>query len=192
MAATSDTNDDAGRFRRTIEAIDAISAGDPHVLTVGDRPRPRSLGEAERATEWIEQLVPSPSEALRLATRAHHLRRWEIPRHTYPEGRTGYLKWKRDLHKHHVDAVGQVMREKGYDLDAIARVQEIVRKKGINKAPDAEVQALEDALCLVFIETQYADLATKVADSEKMAEIVDKTLAKMSPRGREIAAGLMA
>jgi hypothetical protein len=90
-----------------------------------------------------------------------------------------------------VHAVGQVLQEQGYDVDVIARVQDIVRKKGINKTPDAEVQALEDALCLVFIETQYSELAAKVADPEKMAEIVDKTLAKMSPRGREIAAGLM-
>lgn len=179
------------RFRRTIDAIDAVSAADPHVLAVGDRTRPKSLGEAERATEWINELVPSPSEALLLATRAHHLRRWEIPRDTYPEGRAGYLKWKRDLHQHHVHAVGQVLQEQGYDVDVIARVQDIVRKKGINKTPDAEVQALEDALCLVFIETQYSELAAKVADPEKMAEIVDKTLAKMSPRGREIAAGLM-
>ncbi|MDQ1403511.1 MAG: hypothetical protein QOG03_1827 [Actinomycetota bacterium] len=185
------TGTDTARFRRAISAIDALNAGDPNSLDVRGDVRPKALGEAELATEWIERLVTSPSEGLLLATRAHHLRRWEIPRATYPEGRNGYLRWKRDLHKHHVEAVGRVLAHEGYGAEDIARVQDIVRKKGINRTPDAEVQALEDALCLVFIETQYAELAAKVDDDVKMSEIVDKTLEKMSERGRAFAAALM-
>lgn len=179
------------RFARAVTAIDEINAGDPNTLVVRGVERPKALGEAELATEWIERLVPSPSPELVLATRAHHLRRWEIPRATYPEGRAGYLRWKTDLHRHHVAAVGEVLSAVGFDADLIARVQDIVRKKGINRTPDTEVRALEDALGLVFIETQYADLEAKVDDPTKMADIVDKTLAKMSDVGRAYAAQLM-
>ena len=35
-------------------------------------------------------------ETLLLAARAHHLRRWELPRDSYPVGRAGYLRWRRD------------------------------------------------------------------------------------------------
>jgi hypothetical protein len=179
------------RLAGALAAIDEINAGDPNTLLVRGVERPKALGEAELATEWIERLVPSPSPELLLATRAHHLRRWEIPRATYPEGRAGYLRWKSDLHRHHVAAVGEALSALGFEPATIARVQDIVRKKGINRQPDADVQALEDALALVFIETQYADLDDKVADPGKMAEIVDKTLAKMSPAGQEIAARLL-
>jgi hypothetical protein len=53
-----------------------------------------------------------------------------------------------------------------------------VRKRGLGKDPD--VQTLEDALCLVFLETQFDDLAARM-DPEKLDGIVDKTLKKMSP-----------
>ena len=62
--------------------------------------------------------------------------------------------------------------------ETIARVQDLVRKRGLGKDPD--VQTLEDALCLVFLETQFHDLAARL-DPEKLTGVVDKTLKKMSP-----------
>jgi hypothetical protein len=63
-------------------------------------------------------------------------------------------------------------------------VQDIVRKRGLGK--DAEVQVFEDALCLVFVETQLHDLAARV-EQEKMVDVVRKTLVKMSPRAIDLA-----
>ena len=57
-------------------------------------------------------------------------------------------------------------------------VQDLVRKRGLGKDP--EVQTLEDALCLVFLETQFHDLAARL-DPDKLDGVVDKTLKKMSP-----------
>ena len=64
----------------------------------------------------------------------------------------------------------------GYDATTIERVQDIIRKR--NLGTDPEVQALEDALCLVFIETQLRELAA--TDDEKMVAIIQKTATKMS------------
>ena len=72
----------------------------------------------------------------------------------------------------------------GYDAATIARVQDIVRKRNLARDPD--VQALEDALCLVFIETQFAELTAKL-DRPKMIDVVRKTLKKMSAEGRALA-----
>ena len=130
------------------------------------------------------KLRPDASEALLLAARAHHIRRWAVPRSTYPEGREGYLRWRSELHRHHAGTVAAILEGEGYDGETIARVQDIVHKRQL--ARDPEVQTLEDALCLVFLETQFHDLAARL-DSAKMVEVMRKTFLKMSPAGQRAA-----
>jgi hypothetical protein len=172
------------RFERAIAAIDAANADDPHRIVVRGEDRPKELAHAELVTEWVRKLRPDASEELLLAARAHHVRRWEIPRDSYPDGRPGYLKWRRALQDLHARVAGEALSGAGYDTDAIERVQAIIRKRNLNR--DEEVQALEDALCLVFLETQFDALAARL-DDEKMDDVVTKTLVKMSDRGKELA-----
>lgn len=172
------------RFDRAIAAIDGANADDPNRVVVRGVERPKELAHAELMTEWIGKLRPDAGEALLLAARAHHIRRWMTPRSDYPEGRSGYLRWRTGLHKLHADEVGRILAGEGYDEATISRVQEIVRKRDL--AHDPDVQALEDALCLVFVETQFHDLAARL-DDEKMVDVVRKTLAKMSDRGKAFA-----
>ena len=169
------------RFAAAIAAIDAANADDPARIVVRGVERPKELAHAELVSEWVDRLRPDASEALRLAARAHHIRRWTVPRSSYPQGRAGYLKWRRDLHGVHADEVGGILAGLDYDTVTIERVQEIVKKRNLAKDPD--VQVLEDALCLVFIETQFHDLAART-EPEKMVDIVRKTLAKMSDDGK--------
>ena len=121
-------------------------------------------------------------DALLLAARAHHVRRWDIPRDTEPEGRPGYLRWKRTLQRHHAEIAGRILAGVGYDDATIGRVQAIVVKEHLRDDPD--VQTLEDALALVFVETQFADLADRL-DEDHMVDVVVRTLRKMTPAGRE-------
>jgi hypothetical protein len=169
---------DGDRLSRAIAAIDAANADDPNLVVVRGRERPKELAHAELVSEWVGRLAPAPSEALLLAARAHHVRRWAIPRDSYPQGRPGYLRWRRALHDLHADTVGRILAEAGYDTATIRRVQDLVRKRGLGR--DAEVQVLEDALCLVFVETQLHDLAARL-DADKMVDVARKTLVKMSP-----------
>ena len=164
-------------FQAAIDAIDAANAQDPRTLVVRGSSRPWSLGEAELATVWLDQLHPDASDALRLAVRAHHLRRWETPRATYPEGRSGYLKWRKHLYDVASDHAEALLRDAGIDADDIARVSQIMHKR--NLSTDAESQAYEDVLCLVFLESQFNDFAART-DKTKLDGIVTKTLAKMS------------
>jgi hypothetical protein len=168
-------------------AIDAANAGDPNTIVVrGDR-RPKEQAHAEMAVEWVRALVPEPSEALLLAARAHHVRRWEIDRSSEPKGRAGYLRWKRDLQQHHAEVAGRVLADAGVDPATIERVQAIIKKERLRT--DAEVQALEDALCLVFVETQFGDLTAQLGE-DHMVEVVVKTLRKMTPAGHAAALAL--
>ena len=172
---------------RAIAAIDAANAADPTVIVIDGQERPKELAHAELVTEWVHRLDPEPSEPLLLAARAHHLRRWTIPRTSYPTGRAGYLKWRKTLHEQHAQDVAGILERVGYDDATVARVQDLVRKRGLGKDP--EVQRLEDALCLVFIQTQLRDLAARL-DAEKLPGIIEKTKKKMSDRAVELALGL--
>ena len=156
-------------------AIDAANAEDPNG---------KELDHAERAVAWIRRLRPDAPDELLLAARGHHVRRWEIPRTDEPEGRPGYLRWKRRLQQHHADVLGRVLDGSGFD---VARVQAIVRKERLKTDPD--VQSLEDALALVFLETQLADLGAKL-DDDHLVDVLAKTLRKMTPDGRAAAASL--
>ena len=165
-------------------AIDGANADDPNTIDVRGERRPKEQAHAEMAVEWIRRLVPEPSDALLLAARAHHIRRWDIPRSSYDDGRAGYLKWKRELQKHHAAVVADVLGRVGVDAATIKRVQSLVQKERMKSDP--EVQALEDALCLVFIETQFNDLTAQLGE-DHMVEVVVKTIRKMTPAGRAAA-----
>lgn len=178
---------DDRRFDRAIAAIDAANGEDPHRIMVAGRERPKELVHAELATSWLRRLVADPGEALLLAVRAHHLRRWASPRSDHPPGRAGYLRWRKALQRSHAEQVGVILSRAGCPDDLIARVQAIIQKQGLGLDP--EVQAFEDALCLVFVETQLESFAAKHPD-EKAMEVLRKTLRKMSPAARGLALDL--
>ncbi len=178
----------SGRFVRAIAAIDAANAADPNLVPTPDGPRPKELAHAELLSAWVRRLRPDASESLLLAARAHHIRRWLVPRSSAPAGRAGYLGWRRGLHDFHAQQLAPLLAEAGYDEPTIARVQAIVRKEHL--ARDPEVQALEDALCLVFLDQQLDALTDHVADEEKMLVILRQSWRKMSPAGREHALSL--
>lgn len=165
------------------EAIDAANADDPYTIAARGEVRPKEQAHAELAVEWVRRLAPDASDALLLAARAHHVRRWEIPRSSEPDGRAGYLRWKRGLQRHHAEVVAAVL-DGLVDSSTIERVQSLVRKERLRTDP--EVQVLEDALCLVFVETQFGELTDQLGD-DHMVEVVAKTLRKMSPAGQAAA-----
>jgi hypothetical protein len=175
------------RLDEAFAAIDAANAEDPHEVELLGERGPKELVHSRRATEWVRRLDPDASEAQLLAARAHHFRRWTRPRDAYPDGRAGYLKWRKAAKDAHAAEVGALLTGVGYEPDVVERVGAIIRKEGL--ARDAEVQTHEDALCLVFLEAQFDDLADQLGDDHTV-EVLQKTLRKMSPHGIELAAGL--
>jgi hypothetical protein len=175
------------RFDQAVAAFERDNAGDPVSLNIGGTERPRELVQAERLAEWVERLRPDASEALRLAARCQHIRRWEVPRSTYPDGRIGYLEWRKALSRFHADRASEILRGAGYDDATIDRVRAINQKRGIKQDPD--VQSIEDALCLVFLEHELQDFAAK-HPPEKVADILRTSWQKMSEQGQRQALGL--
>lgn len=166
------------RFDEALRRFDAVNAHDPNFESVAGTKHPRELIYAQWLTDWVLKLCPEASEVLRLAARCQHLCRWEIPRASYPMDRPGYLRWRADLKKLHAQKSGDILREVGYDAETIRRVQELNLKR--NFPADPECRVLEDALCLVFLERQFAELAAK-SDDEKMINALQKSWKKMTP-----------
>jgi hypothetical protein len=165
-------------FKAALRRFDEENSRDPNTEVVDGQSHPRELIYAQWLTEWVLKLSPAASEPLRLAARCQHICRWEIPRNSYPMDKPGYLRWRADLKKFHAQKSGDILREVGYDDATIQRVQELNLKK--NHPNDPEVCVLEDALCLVFLERQFAALAAK-SDDEKMINALQKSWKKMTP-----------
>lgn len=169
------------RFLNALAAIDAVNADDPN--EVGGEPL--ALFEGRTAHQWTVRLEPLAPEAVQLAARAHHLRRWAVPRDSYPEGRAGYLRWRRDQQRRHAEELSALLAEAGYDEETIERAAVIVTKRGLGSDPD--VQLFEDAVALTFLESQLTLTRDKLADDDKLVDVLAKTLRKMSEQGRTAA-----
>jgi hypothetical protein len=175
-------NDQSPAFQKAIEQFDAENARDPNTEMSDGASHPRECLYAQRLTDWVLKLAPDASEALRLAARCQHICRWMIPRSSQPMTRAGYLRWRNELKQFHARKSGGILREAGYSDEMIARVQDLNLKK--NFPDDPESRILEDALCLVFLEFQFADLVRKT-DEDKIINAVRKTWQKMTPVARE-------
>lgn len=178
------------RYANVMRAIDAANADDPRTTTVAGAARPYEAVYAERMTERLEAMYPDASEILRIAARAQHIRRWDIPRASYPEGRAGYNDWRKACREHHGKVISAIMAEHGYASDDIERVVMLIKKEQLKK--DRESQALENVVDVVFVEHYIDDFLAKYSnyDEDKVLDIVGKTLRKMSPKGHQAALAL--
>lgn len=164
--------------------IDAAHAADPNRTADG---RPAELVYADRMESWAAQAVAEPTPLLRLAARCQHLERWAVPRTSFPDGKAGYLAWRRSLYVKQAERARALLLEAGVTTDEAAEVATWVSKTGLKT--NAGTQALEDAACLVFLENEIGAFAAQHADypHEKFVEIVRKTWRKMSPRAQALA-----
>ena len=160
------------RLTRAIALIDAANAADP---------KGEALVYGQRMSSELARLFPAASEVLQIAARGQHVERWLLPRSDYPEGKAGYLDWRREQGRRHGERVAGIMEEAGYPVEDGARVRVLLRKEGIKRDP--EVQALEDVICFVFLKFHFADFAAE-RGAEQTLDIVRKTARKMSTEGR--------
>ncbi len=172
---------DNARFQEAIDAFDEANAADPTQEEVDGKLVPHEWIDARRVSGWVEKLAPNASEVLRLAGRCQHIRRWERPRDDYPKNRAGYLKWRQDLKKFHAEVAAEILERVGYEAETIQSVCDLNLKKNLRQGGD--VQVLEDALCLTFLEFEYDQFLKRVPE-ERMVGILQKSWGKMSEQAR--------
>ncbi len=170
-----------------IALIDAANALDPNHEEFEGKSYPKEVLYSQRMTAWLEKVVPDAKDFMKIAARAQHIRRWEIPRTDYPEGKKGYHHWRTTLYRYHADKAAEIMLNCGYEEETTEKMRQLLLRRNLKSSTD--MQTLEDVICLVFLENYFIDFSRK-HDEEKMIGIVQRTWAKMTPRGHEIALSL--
>lgn len=170
-------------YEKALAAIDSAHAEDPNKTTDG-KDTPYEFHYAQKCTSYLQKRAPDASEPLRLAIRAQHFRRWEVPRSSYPMTRIGYHAWRTFLKKRQASLVTGICVDSGYSEEIAERVGALIRKEDLKE--DEETQVLEDVACLVFLDDQF-EAFEKEHDEEKIIGILRKTWGKMSEKGREMA-----
>jgi hypothetical protein len=171
----------SGPFGAAIALFEAAHRDDPRVVERGGAAIPWSVLYQQRLRAWVDRLAPGASEPLRLAAACQHLRRWTLPRDRFKAGAAGYKRWRTALARQHADAAEAVLRGVGYGDAVVARVRDLLLKKGLGH--DAEVQLFEDAICLTFLENELESFSSK-HDDDKLVDILRQTWNKMSEAGR--------
>jgi hypothetical protein len=171
-------------FDQVFAALDALHAQDPRRVEVDGDSVPHELWHAGRMSAWLERLHESPDELVRLAARGQHLQRWQVPRSDYPEGRVGYLTWRRDQGQRAGETTAQLMQQAGYSAEQAERVAKMIRKQGLGS--DAGAQAVQDCACLVFLEHYFSDFSKQI-DHDHLIRIVQMTWKKMSAPAHALA-----
>lgn len=171
-------------YAKARELIDAAHAADPKRAADG---RPAELVYAERMEAWVNRIVPNVTPLLQLAARCQHLERWSVPRGSFPEGKVGYLNWRRSLYVKQAARAKELLLQAGVSASEADEVATWVSKSSMKT--NAGSQALEDAACLVFLENEIEDFAAQHADypAEKFVDIIKKTWRKMSPVAQQAA-----
>ncbi len=167
--------------------IDAAHAADPARTADG---QPAELVYADRMEAWVIRVTDDASPLLRLAARCQHLERWSVPRASFPEGKVGYLNWRRSLYTKQADRARALLLAAGFSASEADEAALWVAKTALKTNPGT--QALEDAACLVFLENEIGAFAAQHADypREKFVDILRKTWRKMSPRAHTLALAL--
>jgi len=174
-------------YARARELIDVAHAADPTLTADG---RPAELVYAGRIEAWVARLVPEASPLLRLAARCQHLERWSVPRASFPEGKVGYLTWRKSLYGKQATRAKELLLAAGVSSTEAEEAATWVSKSGLKTNPGT--QALEDAAVLVFLENEIGAFASQHAEypREKFVDILKKTWRKLSPPAQEMAHGL--
>ena len=180
----------SSRLALVLADIDAANAADPAKVDVDGTVQPAALVYGQRMSLMLERLAPQASEELAIAVRGQHIERFAIPRADYPSGKAGYYRWRKAQMARHAERLAQILLVHEYPQAAIERVGRIVRKENLGE--DEEAQALEDAAALVFLAYEFEPFVARDEHTDdKIADILAKTWAKMSERGRAAAQDLV-
>lgn len=173
-----------GYAQQAIERFLAIGAGDPRRRDEAGVSEPHQIVEGRLFGHYVRRLVSEPSLALHLACYCQHLGRWLMPRTDFPEGREGYLRWRKAASKRSAEQVREILESTGCPNALVAAVVAIVAKEG--RTLGSDTQHMEDALCLTFLRLDAPDFAAAHPLDEVM-RVLQRTWRKMSPAARRLA-----
>ncbi len=143
----------SARYEAAVAAIDAANAADPTIVDVRGRaachwPSPTAGWPLSGSSNWS---IDAGRDVAARSSRPSPAAVGGAPRHV-SRGPAGYLRWRKDQKVRHAARRGRSACARWVRGDEIERVQ--ATRPPRHLAVDAGAQAVEDAACLVFIETQ--------------------------------------
>lgn len=166
-----------------IAEIHAVNSEDPNNDYDNGVAFPKELLYSKRMSTILEQFAPDAEDEVKVACCGQHIARWKYPRNNYPEGRVGYLQWRKELYGIHAELTAHCALKAGVSEEFALTVKEIMENKVSGHAGS---QTLEDVACLVFLKYYMADFVSK-HDDEKCIKIFQKTWRKMSEAAHKAA-----
>jgi hypothetical protein len=179
------------KLSNVLKAIDLINVEDPNKIELNGEFTPKELIYGQQMTSCLSQYWPEANELLQIAVRAQHIKRWQLKRTEYPEGKAGYYSWRIAQGKFHAQLTSTLMLEHGYSNTQAEECAAIIRKE--NLKTNENTQTLEDVACLVFLMHYFNDFAAKYTEQDneaKIIRIVQLTWKKMSGKAHDIALSL--
>jgi hypothetical protein len=138
---------------------------------------------SHRMLQMLEKVNAEASNILKLAAQCQHLKRWNIPRGEYPYNRRGYHEWRRVVMEYQLKEMEEILSKVGISNEDILLVTDALRNQGDKSNSNAQI--ITDTACLVFIKWYMEPFATK-HQSEKVTDIMKKTMRKMSETGLQL------
>ncbi|KAK6502280.1 hypothetical protein TWF506_002863 [Arthrobotrys conoides] len=182
------TLSDPAIFLRAKEIIDDAHREDPSG---------QEIIYADNVENYLRILVApeEPTNVQIIAARCQHLRRFLHPRSTYPDGKPGYLRWRRDLYTIQANYSTTLLSPLSLPETELEEISAAVAKKDllIKSKVHPTTVLLEDAAVLVFLSNEVEGFKKQHEeyDEEKWVGIVKKTWRKLSDRGKEEAGKLL-
>ena len=181
----------SSKLSQTLSAIDELNKADPNSTLIDGAEQPKEFLYGQYMTACLSKYWPDADEFLQIAVRAQHIQRWKLKRSEFPEGKQGYLAWRKEQGIFHAHTTKQLMLEIGYSEEEAETTACIIRKEKLKR--DSNSQTLEDVACLVFLQYYFDEFAAKYTEQNneaKIVRIVQLTWKKMSAQGHEIALSL--
>lgn len=137
------------KLTETLNAIDEVNSQDPNLIESEGQQQPKELVYGKQMTACLTQYWPQANEILQIAVRAQHIKRWQLKRSEFAEGKAGYYQWRIAQGKFHAELTAELMLAQGFSEDEAAQCGVILRKEQLKTNADSQI--LEDVACLVFL-----------------------------------------
>jgi len=141
---------------------------------------PSELLYGKRMLAILEMVYLDSSYTIKLAVQCQHLKRWGIPRSDYPYDRRGYHEWRRVVMEYQLEQTQLILSNVNIEAVDIQFILNVLRNQGDKSNPDSQI--IMDTACLVFLKWYMEAFAIK-HESEKVLDILKKTMRKMSETG---------
>lgn len=178
-------------LNKTLSAIDEINRQDPNTILSNGINQAKELVYGQQMTACLKQYWPEANELVQIAVRAQHIKRWQLKRSEFSDGKAGYYQWRIAQGKFHGELTASIMIEQGYSQEQAEQCAAIIRKDNLKTNTDS--QNLEDVACLVFLMHYFDEFAAKYTEQDneaKIVRIVQLTWNKMSEQAHDIALSL--